>query len=119
MDKRRSYRFDKVFPVSVSSRVFGDSHGIARNISAGGIFLEVADPLPLGSVVHVHFQMPDSDDEIVARGEVKRHYFLNYNDAQGPRQMTGMGVRFTAFEHDAVESSFHRGLGQLALRTLH
>jgi len=117
MDKRRSYRFDKVFPVAVSSRVFGEASGIARNISEGGMFVEMSEPLPLGCVVRIHFAMPDSDGEIVARGEVKRHYFLNFADGEGQRQMTGIGVRFTRFE--AGEHQYGENLGRLALRTLH
>ena len=118
MDKRRSYRFDKAFPVAISSRVFGEGNGIARNISSGGMCLEVSEPLPLGSVVRVHFAMPDSDGEIVARGEVKRHFFLNFSDEEGPRQLTGMGIRFIGFE-EGGQSDFGERLGRLALRTLH
>ena len=44
MEKRGSSRFDKVFPVAISSRIFGEFHGIARNISSGGMFLEVPEP---------------------------------------------------------------------------
>ena len=112
MDQRRSERFDKVFPVWVESPSFGECQGIGRNISTGGMFVELADPLPLGSVVRVHFTVPDSQGELIARGEVKRHYFLHFNDAGGPRVMTGMGVRFTGFEDDAEEqlqASLSRG----------
>ena len=102
MNKRQSLRFDKVFPVLISSDEFGDSNAMARNISAGGILLEVQDPLPLGTAVHVRFAMaalvPEAGPQIVARGEVKNHYFLNYHDETGPRSMTGMAVRFTSFE---------------------
>ena len=104
MNKRQSLRFDKVFPVMITSDEFGDSNAMARNVSAGGILLELSEPLPLGTHVRVHFSMnvPDSDGDmgptIVARGEVKNHYFLNYSDHTGPRSMTGMAVRFTEFE---------------------
>ena len=119
MDKRRSFRFDKAFPVDVTSKVFGEYRAVARNISTGGMFLEVADPLPLGSVVKVHFAMPDSDDEIVARGEVKGHYYLNFADREGPRSLTGMGVRFTGFEDGAAEA-LEDGLSRMPARhTLH
>ncbi len=55
---------------------------MARNISAGGILIEMPDPMPLGTAVRVHFFMPDSQATIIARGEVKNHYFLNFNDAE-------------------------------------
>ncbi|MSP62639.1 MAG: pilus assembly protein PilZ [Myxococcales bacterium] len=101
MDKRRTLRFDKVFAVSISSSTFGECQGIARNISAGGMFVELSDPLPLGSAVRVHFTLPDTPGEIVARGEVKGHYFVNFADAGGPRSLTGMGVRFVGFDEGA------------------
>ena len=40
MDKRHTARFDKAFPVSVSSEVFGEAKAVARNISAGGMMLD-------------------------------------------------------------------------------
>ena len=116
MDQRRHERFDKVFPVWVESAHFGECQGIARNISAGGIFVELADPLPLGSIVRVHFSVPDSQGTLVARGEVKRHYFLQFSDASGPRALTGMGVRFTGFEEGTAEMLGTRLAPQ---RTLH
>ena len=45
MNKRQSLRFDKVFPVLISSDQFGDSNAMARNVSAGGILLEIPEPL--------------------------------------------------------------------------
>src|SRR5690606_41037138 len=62
---------------------------IARNISAGGLLVEMSYAPPLGTVVTVHFQyvrdadIPETErgglfsargvDEIVARAEVKHH----------------------------------------------
>ena len=115
MDKRLNARFDKAFPVSVSSEVFGEANAVARNISTGGIMLEMADPLPLGTEVRVHFAMPDSQSRIVARGEVKNHYFLNFAGARGAQSLTGMGVRFTSFESD---TDLLLGLGVTRLRTV-
>ena len=117
-DQRAAHRFDKVFPVMVQSDDFGECQGIARNISAGGMFVEMMDPLPLGSVIRIHFVIPDSQGELVARGEVKRQYFLQFSDALGPRALTGMGVRFTRFEEDASERLDH-SLRTWQRRTLH
>src|SRR5262249_7266378 len=77
-DKRQHLRFDKVFPVRFESILFGELACIARNVSAGGIFLETRDPLPLGARVRVAFLNPEETAEIVAVGEVKNHYFMNY-----------------------------------------
>ena len=117
-DKRHSERFDKVFPVLVVSDDFGECQGIARNISAGGILVEMADPLPLGSVIRVHFAIPDSQGELIVTGEIKRHYFLQFSDDTGPRALTGIGVRFTRFEEDADQRLDH-SLRTWRRRTLH
>jgi hypothetical protein len=116
VEQRRSIRFDKAFPVAIRSEAFGESSAVARNVSAGGIMVEVAEPLPLGTSVQVYFSMPDSHARIVARGEVKNHYFLNFADPKGGvRALSGMGVRFTAFDSD---SDLLLGLGLTRLRTL-
>jgi len=124
MNKRQSLRFETVFPVLISSDQFGESNAMARNISAGGILLEIQEPLPLGTRVRVHFtmQVPRGRDEgptIVARGEVKNHYFLNFADESGPRSLTGMAIRFTEFETDSRDP-FAEGIGTMrALRMMH
>ena len=97
-EKRRHLRFDHFFTVSLETPQHGAQSYVARNVSEGGMFLESREPLPLGCPVRVHFSMPDGGGEIVARGEVKNHYFLNYADATGPRAVAGMGIRFVAFE---------------------
>ena len=116
LDRRRSYRFDKVFQVEVSSSIFGSYVCVARNISAGGMFLETFDPLPLGSEVRIHFEIPDSQGEVVAIGEVKNHYYLNYQQDGAPRSLMGMGIRFMGFEEDG-EGALRSSLG--GFRTLH
>jgi hypothetical protein len=101
-EKRQHLRFDKVFPVRVESILFGDAHCVARNVSAGGIFLETADPLPLGARVRVCFLTPDEAAEIVAVGEVKNHYFVNYVQDGISKSVSGMAVRFMSFEQESA-----------------
>lgn len=100
-DLREHLRFDKVFPVRVESILFGELPCIARNVSAGGIFLETREPLPLGARVRVCFPVPDGSGEVVAVGEVKNHYFMNYMQGGAARSVSGMAVRFTGFEEDS------------------
>jgi hypothetical protein len=100
-EKREHLRFDKVFPVRVESILFGELGCVARNVSAGGIFLETPEPLPLGARVRVCFLNPEENAEIVALGEVKNHYFVNYCDKGVTRSVSGMAVRFTAFEKES------------------
>jgi hypothetical protein len=114
--RREHLRFDKLFMVRIESLLFGDMNCVARNISAGGVFLELSDPLPLGSTLRVCFPVPDGSGEVVAVGEVKNHYFINYMKDGLNRAVTGMAVRFTAFESDS-----HRILADCLtrLRVLH
>jgi hypothetical protein len=100
-EKRQHLRFDKVFPVRVESILFGDLPCVARNVSAGGMFVETPEPLPLGAQVRVCFLNPDESAEIVALGEVKNHYFVNYTQNGVSRAVSGMAVRFTAFENES------------------
>jgi hypothetical protein len=100
-DQRAHLRFDKMFAVRLESLLFGEIYCVARNVSAGGIFLELPDPLPLGATVRVCFPVPDGSGEIVATGEVKNHYFINYTQAGSSRAVAGMAVRFTSFENES------------------
>lgn len=103
VDQRIHVRFDKMFTVVVGSELYGDSPAVARNISAGGMLVEMAFPLPLGSIVTVHFTCTREDgdvDEIVARAEVKHHYCLNFAGADEPSATRAVGLRFTDFEDD-------------------
>lgn len=102
-DKRQHLRFDKVFPVRVESVLFGELPGVARNVSAGGIFIEMRDPLPLGARVRISFLNPEETAEIVAVGEVKNHYFVNYVQSGTTRSISGMAVRFEGFEHESQQ----------------
>jgi len=99
-DQRAHLRFDKMFAVRLESLLFGEIYCVARNISAGGIFLELPDPLPLGATVRVCFPVPDGSGDVVATGEVKNHYFINYTQGGSSRAVAGMAVRFTSFENE-------------------
>jgi len=100
-EQRAHLRFDKMFVVRLESLLFGEIYCVARNVSAGGIFLELPDPLPLGAAVRVCFPVPDGSGDVVATGEVKNHYFINYTQAGNTRAVSGMAVRFTSFENES------------------
>ncbi len=100
-EQRAHLRFDKMFVVRLESLLFGEIYCVARNVSAGGIFLELPDPLPLGAAVRVCFPVPDGSGDVVATGEVKNHYFINYTQAGSNRAVAGMAVRFTSFENES------------------
>jgi hypothetical protein len=99
-EKRVHTRFDKAFVVVIGSEVYGDTVGIARNVSAGGILVELSYAPPLGTIVTVHFQHVRDDerlDEIVARAEVKHHHYLNFSGSGEAAASRAVGLRFLEF----------------------
>lgn len=96
-ERRIEMRFDKAFPVVVKSEIFGSVPGIARNISLSGMQVEMIGPVPLGSFVTIHFRIPDSQEDLVARAEVKHHYCLNFAANGEPSRAQGIGLRFVEF----------------------
>jgi hypothetical protein len=100
VEKRIHTRFDKAFLVVIGSELYGDTWAIARNVSAGGILVEMSYAPPLGTVVTVHFQHVRSDDlmdEIVVRAEVKHHHFLNFKTSDETAATRAIGLRFIEF----------------------
>ncbi len=100
VDKRVHTRFDKAFLVVIGSELYGDTWAIARNVSAGGILVEMSYAPPLGTVVTVHFQHARGDDlldEIVVRAEVKHHHFLNFKGTEETAATRAIGLRFIEF----------------------
>ena len=100
LEKRIHTRFDKAFVVVIGSELYGDATAIARNVSAGGILVEMSYAPPLGTVVTVHFQhVRDGEicDELVARAEVKHHHYLNFADRTEAACTRAIGLRFLEF----------------------
>ena len=97
---RRPSATPSLFLVVIGSELYGDSFAIARNVSAGGILVEMTYAPPLGTVVTVHFQHARSDeqiDEIVARAEVKHHHYLNFTGSGEAASSRAIGLRFIDF----------------------
>lgn len=100
IEKRIHTRFDKAFVVVIGSELYGDAVAIARNVSTGGILVEMSYAPPLGTVVTVHFQYAREDgalDELVARAEVKHHHYLNFTGADEAASARAIGLRFLEF----------------------
>ena len=100
IEKRIHTRFDKAFLVVIGSELYGDAFAIARNVSAGGILVEMSYAPPLGTVVTVHFQHARGDDlldEIVVRAEVKHHHYLNFTGSGEAASTRAIGLRFLEF----------------------
>lgn len=99
-EKRIHTRFDKAFPVVIGSELYGDTWAIARNVSGGGILVQMNYAPPLGTVVTVHFQNNRGDDlvdEIVVRAEVKHHHYLNFSGSDEAASTRAVGLRFIEF----------------------
>lgn len=99
-EQRLHTRFDKVFLVLVGSELYGDCYAIARNVSAGGILVEMTYAPPLGTVVTVHFQhvrAEEKTDEMVVRAEVKHHHYLNFSGDGEAASTRAIGLRFIEF----------------------
>ncbi|HEY7726326.1 MAG TPA: PilZ domain-containing protein [Anaeromyxobacteraceae bacterium] len=97
-DRRRTPRLDKAFPVWLEGHR-GGGMGVGRNISEGGMFVETADPQPLGSQVRVTF--PSQWGEMSAVAEVRYVCHLLGRLADGApthAAVRGMGLRLLYFE---------------------
>jgi hypothetical protein len=120
IEKRIHTRFDKAFLVMIGSELYGDTFAVARNISTGGILVEMTYAPPLGTVVTVHFQHVRDDDplqrgeagadgsaggaddprgidELVVRAEVKHHHYLNFTGGNDAASARAIGLRFLEF----------------------
>jgi hypothetical protein len=107
IEKRIHIRFDKAFLVVIGSELYGDTVAVARNISTGGILVEMTYAPPLGTVVTVHFQCARDDDELetaggapdelVVRAEVKHHHYLNFTGGNDAASSRAIGLRFLEF----------------------
>ena len=107
-ERRASSRIDKVFRVLLSTEELGEQWYVARNISQTGMFVEMAQPLPLNARVVVRFtdQTPSSQDSdtpaaICAMARIQNHYYLQFSDSEGLRALCGVGLRFLRFVAEA------------------
>ncbi|NVB41520.1 PilZ domain-containing protein [Pseudenhygromyxa sp. WMMC2535] len=96
-ERRTATRIDKIFRVLISTEELGDQWHVARNISATGMFVEMAEPMPLRTKVIVRFSLPDDDAAICAIARVQNHYYVHYAEGDELRGLTGVGLRFLRF----------------------
>ena len=99
-DQRAHLRFDKMFVVRLESLLFGEIYCVARNVSAGGIFLEIPircrSARPCGSVPRPRRLRRRGRDR---RGEEPLLHQLHPGWLN--RAVAGMAVRFTSFENES------------------
>lgn len=87
---RREPRAPASFPVRVSGPTDVWT-GFTRNISTGGLFIGLPQPLPIGEMLVVRFRLGSNPAEYQAVAEVR---WVRTPDAASPDSPAGMGVRF-------------------------
>ena len=96
-DRRQNLRFDKIFTVYLTT-TDGMTRGIARNISARGLFVETREPVPLGGRVRVTFAGEDGT-ELSCLCEVRYQVALSYGTKGGVEgNSRGMGLRILSYD---------------------
>ncbi len=102
-EKRQDRRAPFVAQVHYQSTTF---LGLSKNISAGGMFVETKESLPIGSELELRFHLDDGEPIIVAKGEVM--YVVN---------KLGLGVRFrdlTEADGKRIENYVAKGITEVA-----
>ncbi|HPM77236.1 MAG TPA: TIGR02266 family protein [bacterium] len=61
------------------------------NVSRGGIFLATRNPLPVGTVIRMHFSLPTNNRKIEVKGKVA---WINEFKPGKKNRNPGMGVEF-------------------------
>ena len=108
-DRRRDRRVRLSLEIAVPVRVTGpgmDFRGLARNLSEGGMLVELPDAPPIGTRVSVTFDgirgSSDAPDSVELRGEVRHHMSWQYTARGASHRLRGVGIRFLE-EVDAEE----------------
>ena len=60
-----------------------------KNISLGGLFVEPAASLPIGTTVQLRFQLPTQPEPVEVAGDVR--WVIKQ---EGPNDKNGVGIRF-------------------------
>ena len=72
-----------------------------QNISAGGIFIETREPLPVGTEVEMRFQPPGANEVIEVAGKVM--WVNPYRTDSENNPNPGMGIQFEDLPEDLKE----------------
>lgn len=104
LDRRRSHRirldFETAVPVILRSASGQLRWGVARNVSEGGMLIEMEDPPPIGEAIEVEIGgirgSMDSPETVALVGEVRHHVAWNFkaDGKRGKTRLSAIGVRF-------------------------
>ena len=86
--RRIDPRYDRALEVEVQ---FEGKKQTSRtmNISLGGLYLESASPLPIGTTVQLRFQLPTQPEPVEVAGDVR--WVVK---KEGLADQSGIGIRF-------------------------
>lgn len=85
--RRTDPRYERRVEVEITAD--GKTHvGHTRNLSLGGIFVELPEALPMQTTVQVRFRVPTQPEPIDVTGEIR------WVEPAKPGQPAGMGIRF-------------------------
>ncbi len=66
-----------------------------KNMSGGGLFLEVDDPPPVGEHIEIELSVPGKTDPLLLKAEVVRHHsFYDLDEDMNQIEKKGVGVKF-------------------------
>lgn len=100
-DRRKSTRvrlsLEIAVPVLVQSDL-GLQRGLARNLSEGGMLIELTELPPIGTRLEITFAgvkgSHDAPEPVVLRGEVRHQLAWQYGRGGPDQTLRGVGVRF-------------------------
>jgi uncharacterized protein (TIGR02266 family) len=109
LNKRRAPR--KPFKLEVSyaeeARLSDCTVSYTFNVSAGGLFLETENPLPLGTNLEIKLSLPENNHAINCKGRVAWVNFITSPIRSD--HPTGMGVEFLCLEEEQLFQDFLQG----------
>lgn len=99
MEKRKFVRVASRFMVwyqTIDENELSFGKPMSKNISAGGILLEMEEPLKVGTFLSLKFKLPDSPREILVKGKVVRMQRLESGKMD-------TGIEFSSIEGEDME----------------
>lgn len=100
-DRRSNPRLRLDLPLAVPVHIrsdLGAHRGVARNISEGGMLVELEETPPIGSEVEVTIASllgkREAQDTFTWRAEVRHQVAWSFIERAGHRQLRGVGLRF-------------------------
>lgn len=111
--RRIRLKLETAVPVMVRGDV-GVQWGLARNVSEGGMLIELKTPPPIGSLVEIKLfgvqGSIDAPDAVELHAEVRHHVAWNFS-GPGVPVLTAVGVRFVEPREDYAKLFVPPGLG--------